>query len=422
MEHFRNDEWSVIERLFPPRWKEAARTTKAFQRARYIDDPAPLLRLLLFHAVNDAGLRETVAQARLAGIAAISQVALLKRLRSAGAWLAWLGTAMCRRLWAEPAVPLGLRPRVIDSTTVQAPASKGITWRVHYTLDLRTFTCDWFELTDVHGGERLERAPVVRGDVLLADRNFLRPEGVRAVVQNGGQVLIRLRWTHPRMSTPEGKPFQALAQARKLRVGSTGDWDVQLCDPPGAALSGRVVAIKLPAPLAAKAKCRAIREARREGRTPDSRSLVAAQLIMLFTTLPEDLLKAESVLELYRYRWQIELAFKRLKQLLQLGRLPHKDPAAAKSWILAKFVVALLLETLFRNARVFSPWGYDIRGRSQADHRSLMLDGGVHPGPAGGAVSSAQHYQNAGGGRRGHAAAHAQHRLATAQPATHRAL
>jgi IS4 transposase len=79
---------------------------------------------------------------------------------------------------------------------------------------------------------------------------------------------------------------------------------------------------------------------------------------MVFTTLPATLLGASGVLELYRYRWQIELAFKRLKQLLKLGRLPHKTLDIARTWILAKLVVALLLETLYRNARVFSPWGY----------------------------------------------------------------
>ena len=72
------------------------------------------------------------------------------------------------------------------------------------------------------------------------------------------------------------------------------------------------------------------------------------------------MLKPAEVLELYRYRWQIELAFKRLKQLLKLGRLPHKEPAAARAWILAKLVVALILETLYRNARAVSPWGYRI--------------------------------------------------------------
>jgi IS4 transposase len=79
---------------------------------------------------------------------------------------------------------------------------------------------------------------------------------------------------------------------------------------------------------------------------------------MLFTTLPADWLPAKAVLEWDRYRWQIELAFKWLKPLLKLGRLPHPHPEAATGWIQAKLVVALLLETLYRNARIFSPWGH----------------------------------------------------------------
>ncbi len=103
------------------------------------------------------------------------------------------------------------------------------------------------------------------------------------------------------------------------------------------------------------------REAKRKGARLDPRSVEAARFIMLFTTLPRDLLDAPAVLELYRVRWQIELTFKRLKQLLRLGRLPHQEPRAARTWILAKLVVALLLEQLYRNASAFSPWGYALR-------------------------------------------------------------
>ena len=137
-----DDEWKVIESLLPADWRVAAREQGAFKRARYTADPAALLRLLLFHAVNDGGLRETVAQARASGIADMSQVALLKRLRTSGKWLAWIGAGLCRSLREEPRLPRGLRPRAVDSTTVQSPASKGTEWRVHYSLDLTTLTCD----------------------------------------------------------------------------------------------------------------------------------------------------------------------------------------------------------------------------------------------------------------------------------------
>jgi hypothetical protein len=359
MQPVKRDEWSVIELLLPAGWKEAAREHKAFRRARYTMDPASLLRLLLFHAVNSDGLRETVAQARASGIAQMSQVALLKRLRTCSAWLAWLGMQLCRKLREEPRWPQELRPRAIDSTTVQGPASKGTDWRVHYSLDLLSLTCDWFELTDAHGGELLERTPLRKGDVLLGDRNYLRCAGVRTAVKAGAHVLIRLRWTHAAMKLRSGRDFRALTHARRLRVGKVGAWPVQLLDPEGDPIEGRVVIMRLPAPLAAQAERRVTQRSSKKSKRVDPRSLQAAHFVMIFTTVPKQLLSAIDVIELYRYRWQIELAFKRLKQLLKIGRLPHKDPAAAKGWIHAKLLVALLLETLFRNARALSPWGFE---------------------------------------------------------------
>jgi hypothetical protein len=354
------DEWAVIERLLPAGWKEAARSQGAFRRARYLSDPAPLLRVLLFHAVNDGGLRETVEQARASGIVEMSQGALLKRLRTAGNWLAWIAGELCREFRERPRVPHGLRLRAIDSTTVQGPASKGTEWRVHYTLDLLTLNCDWHEVTGAGGGEHLSRAPVQAGDVLLGDRNFLHARAIRNLVDAGGHVVIRLRWNHPPMlSERQGAGvFQALAQARRLRAGKVGDWPVLLLAGDNDPISGRVVAIRLPHPVGERSERRVQRKAGRNAVRLDPWSLEAAHFVMLFTTLPAELLRADEVLELYRCRWQIELTFKRLKQLLKLGRLPHQEPRAARCWILAKLVVALLLETLYRNAATFSPWGY----------------------------------------------------------------
>jgi Transposase DDE domain len=259
-----------------------------------------------------------------------------------------------------------VRPRAIDSTTVQGPATKGTQWRVHYSLELVDLNCDWLELTDAHGAELLERTPLRRGDVLLADRNYLRPVGLHAAVEAGAYVLLRLRWSHAPMVDRCQRRFHAWQQAKQLRVGQVGVWSVMLPVPAGQAVSGRVVAMRLPAPRAAKAQRRVTKCARRKGKQLDPRTLQAAQLVMIFTTLPATLLDASGVLELYRYRWQLELACKRLKQLLKLGHLPHQRPDIARTWILAKLVVALLLETLYRNARVFSPWGYRLEAFTAA--------------------------------------------------------
>ena len=69
---------------------------------------------------------------------------------------------------------------------------------------------------------------------------------------------------------------------------------------------------------------------------------------------------ATDVLRLYRARWQIELAFKRMKSLLQLGHIPKSDPVTAQAWLHAKLMAALLIERLSEESRSFSPWGFPL--------------------------------------------------------------
>lgn len=359
MQTIAGEEWNVIESLLPAGWVDAAKELNAFQRVRRFPDPGALLRLLLFHAANHHGLRSTVAQARAGGLVELSQVALFKRLKSSTEWLRWIGTGLAGSLRETPRLPEGFRLRAVDSSSVQGPASKGTDWRIHYVMDLLTLNCDWVELTDAHGGELLERVPMQRGDVILGDRNYFQPKGVGVAAKAGAHVVVRMRWSHPRMLGEGGGRFQALDHAQqRLRVGQVGSWPVQLVIPGDEPVSGRVIVTRLPGLVAEKAVKRLVASAKKKGKELDPRSLQAAHFVMIFTTLPEEILGATEVLELYRFRWQIELAFKRLKQLLQIGHLPHKDPVAARSWIHAKLVVALLLEVLYRNARAFSPWGY----------------------------------------------------------------
>ena len=178
------------------------------------------------------------------------------------------------------------------------------------------------------------------------------------MVEAKGHVLVRLGWKHAALLDHQGRRIRALSRARTLRIDEPGDWDVQL-NTTGDPLAGRLVVLKLPLPLARKAQRKATRRANKKGKVIDPRTLEAARYVMLFTTLPAELLDAEGVLEWYRLRWQIEIGFKRLKQLLKLGQLPHTHPELARSWILAKVVMALLLETLYHQAESVSPWGYE---------------------------------------------------------------
>jgi IS4 transposase len=77
-------------------------------------------------------------------------------------------------------------------------------------------------------------------------------------------------------------------------------------------------------PEAAEATRLALRRAAiKKGKKLDPRSLIAAEFMILATSLPRKGYTAKAVLAVYRLRWQIELAFKRLKSLLlDMGDLP----------------------------------------------------------------------------------------------------
>jgi hypothetical protein len=90
-----------------------------------------------------------------------------------------------------------------------------------------------------------------------------------------------------------------------------------------------------------------------------------AAYVIVFTTLPEESFAPGEVLEWYRLRWQIELVFKKLKSLMQLGQLPKHDAASARAWLYGKLLVSLLGRELMKLGRDISPWGYRLPGMWQ---------------------------------------------------------
>ncbi len=73
-------------------------------------------------------------------------------------------------------------------------------------------------------------------------------------------------------------------------------------------------------------------------------TLASARFLMVLTSLPADKATAAEALAAYRLRWQVELAFKRLKSGLGIDRLMARDPAMARSWLLSHLILALLIE------------------------------------------------------------------------------
>jgi hypothetical protein len=342
---------------------DSAKRFGALTRKRRVDSADKLLRLALAYGFCGLSLRQTAAWAETAGIASLSDVALLNRFRKASDWLGHLVAAkLAERGGSRPQHPLQLV--LVDASTICAPGNTGTDWRLHLGFDLASFTISDVKLTDFRGGESLKRYRVSPGDVLVGDRGYSRRTDLASVVQRHGDFIVRLNWAVVPLTDLDGGPFDIVDAVRTIPEAAVREFNLRLKPDRQRSvpdLPVRVVAVRKSEAAAAESRKKLLKLASKKQTTPDPRALEMAAYVIVITSLSSDRLRAADVLEIYRFRWQVELVFKRLKSLLDLDGLPGKDPDLARTFIYSKVLAALLLDDFTQAFVSFSPWGFNIR-------------------------------------------------------------
>ena len=364
--------WEDVLALLPAGYEEAAVTLGAMQRRRRIRSAGDLLRLAMGYAVCDLSLRLTAGWASLQGLAELSDVAVLKRLRSASDWLGWLVVrSLAEGESLAGAAPYGVR--ILDASVVSEPGARGTDWRVHLGLDLVTETIRSVELTGAEGGETLARHTLSAQEILVVDRGYAHRKGVAHVLKQEGHVVVRLNWQNFPLEDAKGRPIALPDDLESLGIEESCDRDVWFKHE-GQRYEVRLVAYRKTAEPTEK-DCQAIHQhARAKKRRPDPRTLRASCFVMLVTDLPREEVPVEQVLGLYRLRWRVEMAFKRLKSLLHLDQLRAHDPELVAAYIHVKLLAAILLERLSEEpcTEPFPPWGGALADSTAAE--SLASD------------------------------------------------
>jgi hypothetical protein len=357
------DRFSDLLRRLPPTLDldKLARETKALQRERKLASGQDLLRMILARGPGGLSLKETAAWGSMLGLAQMSDPAIKKRLdRSVG----FLDAIMAGQLAAlTPGVAVRWAGRCLrcgDSTSITRHGSTGTDWRVHAVYDLGRGGFAHLEVTDAHGGEAINRGKPIPGEIRICDRNYATAPSLHRFRQesaNQSDFIVRVRWRGFALSRPDGRSFDLIEHLGTLPAGhQPHEVMVQAAlgplDPP---LPLRLI-IQRKTPEATEAARKTLfAAASRKQKVLDPRSLVAAAFIILATSLPGEAYPAAEVLSTYRLRWQIELAFKRLKSLLHINTMPTHTEAASRCWLLAHLIVALLCDDLSQEFLDSSP-------------------------------------------------------------------
>lgn len=330
----------------------------ALVRRRGVRSGEALLRLAVAWAAGGLSLRRAAAWAGSAGVGALCDSALLRRLRKADDWLEGLVQSVlaARAPAAEALAAQGRLIRLVDGSTFGVVGSDRPGWRLHAGFDLPS--CEGMGgrmgrlcVTPASEGERLERIAVTPGELRIADRGFARPDGLRHVVEHGGDLLVRVGTRSLKLAEPGGQRLGLAALCAKAEREGTQDRPVWLLHgrkshknwPP---LALRLIVEPLPPDAAEAARARLERAGQREGYTPSAAAAAGAGHIVLLTSLSREQGEAGQLLDLYRLRWQVEVAFKRLKSLLAMRSVPAKDERLARTWLCANLLVALMAEDL----------------------------------------------------------------------------
>jgi Transposase DDE domain len=358
------EDWELLKSFFPGNWRDLARRTNALKGLRQDKSEENLLRTLLIHLACGCSLRETALRARKARLAELSDVAVLKRLRKSQNWLYGLCCELFEQRGMRSALKVPFPMRMVDATLVKEPGKTGSLWRIHYSLHWPSLACDFFKLTAVEGegtGESLKQVAVAKGDHLLADAGYCLAAGIHHVAAQGGLLTVRVNAQNLQLRRVGGGAFPLIerlaAVTKPMQIAS---WRVEIPSPQAGAkaLAGRLCVIRKSEQAIRRAQKRLTRRASKTGNKLQAQTLLYAKYVIVFSTFSEEHFPAHAVLECYRLRWQIELVFKRFKQIADLGHLPKHDPESAKAWLYGKLFVALLTEELIAAAKSLSPWGY----------------------------------------------------------------
>lgn len=149
------------------------------------------------------------------------------------------------------------------------------------------------------------------GDLCLRDLGYYKADSFQQIDAKGAFYVSRLKSEITVFHGPRKGDTLPLARFLRDSTADVVDQTVRLGQ--AGTFSTRLVAIRMPAQIAARRRRKLHDEAKRRNQTPSSLKLALCDWLLLITNLTAEKASAQTLRQLYRLRWHVELVFKTLK-------------------------------------------------------------------------------------------------------------
>ena len=323
----------LIEML-PEGYEKAAKKTGAFKRKREIETVADLLKLVFMYIAHGLSHLEMSVTAKMKGIADISDVAFMKRFGKCGKLIEWLLENLRPQATAHYKKPTKFEKydiKALDASVVTSGGKFRITHRLHYAIDIFRLRSDQYKITAQKIGESLTNFIVKASDLFIGDRAYGTKTSMEHCLASKGNFIFRIRKNAFNIYDKKGGKIDLIEKLKRVKKNKTLKLNCFFLSSADQYVPVRICAMIKPKDVE---------------ENPEDDTDFMNNFIVLVTSILDNHISAEDILELYRLRWQVELYFKRLKSLMGFGDVPNKTEAHIKIWLNAKLAVAVMLEIM----------------------------------------------------------------------------
>lgn len=345
-----------ILELLPEGYEKACIEEGAYKRKREIKTPKDLMQLCLIYLSQKCSLIEISQISLLMGLGKISDVAFMKRFAKCGNWFKWILARILPQSIVEYQKPNGLEKYTfvaLDASDVVEKGRAKRTWRLHYAIDIFSMTSLEYKITSEKTGESLTNFTIKPDYLIFGDRAYGSKKSIEYCLKQGGNFVFRIKNKAFKLYDAEGKEIDLLVFLEKSSETETAEIPVYMESSSKEMIPLRLCAIKKSPGNIEKSKKKLNRKESRKQVEFSNSTKKTHEYIFVITSLPKEV-TANEILELYRLRWQIELLFKRLKSIMNMGDLPKRNEDGVIAWLHGKLIVAILLEKLLGEVD-FSP-------------------------------------------------------------------